>query len=387
MTEYDVAIIGGGPAGLITARYLSEKGYSVILFEEDSEIGVPLRCGEFLPSKEEITKNLLLRAPHFLFDYPSKSIINNTRYIRLYSPNGKSWTFDFSGHVISRHLFDSYLAVNAGNAGTEIRVGTRVTRLNQHEIVTKKEKVTAKIIVGADGPLSIVAKSLGFPHYQNVPHEMIYAIEYQMSGIDVESDVIEMYFGEDYTPGGYAWIIPKDDNFANVGLGIRLPFVKDKVTLIEFLRRFINKHPVASSKLRKGRVVAKVGGVVPVGGPLAKTHNDFALLVGDAGGFVMASNGGGVPPALVSGYSAAEAINRYLAGNSTTLSVFEEIWRSYLGQELSDALYLRKLMDLAMKSDKIMNKVMYLLGEKAMADIIRCKVPGKIKTISRLFIR
>ncbi|MGQ4832545.1 MAG: geranylgeranyl reductase family protein [Candidatus Asgardarchaeia archaeon] len=387
MQEYDVAIIGGGPAGLTAARFIAEKGYSVVVFEEDYEIGVPLRCGEFLPSKEEITQKLLTRAPEFLLEYPSKSIMNDTKYMRLYAPNGKAWTFNFSGHVISRHIFDSYLAVHAGNAGSEIKVGARVVQLDGHIVITKNDKISAKVIVGADGPLSLVARSLNFPHYQNNVREMIYAIEFQMSDINVESDVIEMYFGEDYTPGGYAWIIPKDDDFANVGLGIRMPFVKDKTTLNEFLKRFINKHPVASQKLKKGKVIAKVSGVVPVGGPLQRTYNDFALLVGDAGGFVMASNGGGVPTALISGYSAAEAIDMYLSEQSKTLAVFEELWKKYMGNELGDALYLRKLMDVAMKSDTLMNKVMSLLGENAMADIVRCKVPSKIKSILKLFMR
>ncbi|NIQ33794.1 MAG: hypothetical protein GTN80_09190 [Nitrososphaeria archaeon] len=246
-------------------------------------------------------------------------------------------------------------------------------------------RVETEVLIAADGSFSRTARSIGLD-LRASPYNYSPVLQYVMENITVEDDVVEMYMGREYAPGGYTWIIPRGDGTANVGLGIRSPFYERGTTIHEFLQRFIRRHPAASSKLKEGIIISRVGGLMPVGGPIPKTATDDIMVVGDAAGHVMASNGGGVPPALVCGEIAGEtAANRI--NNGVCLSLYEEMWRSEVGEELNTSLKVREMGDLAMKSDDFMNGILEILGPKNIGEMIRCRLPLGLAQLYRLAMK
>ena len=383
--QYDVIVVGAGPAGSMTAKIVAEKGLSVLPIEEHKKIGEPLQCGEFMPSASQM-KLLLPDAPNHdnTFFYPDFVIKTKIDKIRIYGPKESFWEFNFDGYVIDRPLFDEYLSKKAVDAGAEILLGKRVVDVSSHTVTLNDgTKFTAKAIVGADGPTSIVARKLNYPHYQRNPNLFASAVEYQLGDVSVESNTVEMYFGSKVAPGGYAWIIPKSPSVANVGLGLRATFKKPGQTLFDYLNYFINSNSFSSSKVRGGQILKKIAGSIPVGGPLKRTWFSSSLVVGDAAGFVMATNGGGVPTALVGGIAAGEALEKFIT-ESQSLEYYETLWKKYMGRELSNALKLREMTDLVMKNDTLFEKALELLGTNAMCEIIMCKIPRRLNIIAKL---
>src|SRR5437773_10975727 len=103
-----------------------------------------------------------------------------------------------------------------------------------------------------------------------------------------------MYMDPRYSPGGYGWIIPKGHGRANVGIGIREPYVRRNWQIRERLAGLIDKNKVAAQRLRGGQKASLIGDSLAVGGPLARNYTERVLAVGDAAGMVTTKNGGGI---------------------------------------------------------------------------------------------
>jgi digeranylgeranylglycerophospholipid reductase len=378
--SYDVVVVGAGPAGLSAARAAAEKGVKALLVDKRAEIGDNNHCGELLPSPGEM-KGLLPRASEVekLVDVPSRLIMARTRTLRFISPAGKNHEFPFESNIIDRRGFEKHLAIEASRYGADVMPSTKVVGIAEDRkgvlAISKGEKIEIQspVIIGCDGIGSRIARWAGLGNNMS-PHDSIVGVQFEMSRVKVENDIVDMYFGANVAPGGYAWIIPKGDDVANVGLGIRTAFSEKGVSLMEYLHRFINFNKVASKKVSKGTAVAFRKGVIPVGGPISRTFNENVIVAGDAGGFTMAANGGGMPPGLVTGKIAGEIAADFLNAKAE-ISHYEEEWQHQIGKELKTALEIRKLIDKAMDSDDKMESIMNRLGPKYMSELIRCRLP------------
>ena len=203
-TDVDVLVVGSGPAGSTTARYAAMGGASVMFIERRPEVGVPVRCGEFMPSIEEI-KGMF---PNYvdedsLFDIPQELRCLETHGIKLVDPKGKITLLDHEGYTTDRDRFDQYLAKLAVEEGAVLERNCLFKGIENGVAKTSHGDVRYKVIVGADGPGSRVARSLGLPRNQN-PYPAVTA---QVKG-DFEP-YLYMFFG-DVAPGAYSWIIPKE---------------------------------------------------------------------------------------------------------------------------------------------------------------------------------
>jgi digeranylgeranylglycerophospholipid reductase len=380
----DVLVVGAGPAGLSAASAAAKKGVRTLLIDKRAEIGDNNHCGELLPSPREM-KGLLPRAHEVekLVDVPSRLIMARAKTLRFVSPSGKSHEFPFESNIIDRRGFEKHLAIEASRHGADVMPSTKAIGMAEGHnglIATSKgEKIEIQspVIIGCDGIGSSVAKWAGLGNNMS-PHDSIVGVQFEMARIEIESDVVEMYFGVDVAPGGYAWVIPKGDDVANVGLGIRTAFSEKGVSVKEYLNRFIRFNKVASKKVSKGTAVAFRKGVIPVGGPIAKTFNENVIVAGDAGGFTMAANGGGMPPGLVTGKIAGEVAADHL-NNMEQISHYEKEWRNQIGKELKTALEIRRLIDKAMDSDDKIESIMNRLGPKYMSELIRCRLPRVLR--------
>ncbi len=388
--HYDVTIVGAGPAGSTCAQKLAKAGLRVALIDRRTKLGNPVQCGEFLPTSHEMLDMLpSCKRASRLVNVPSQFIENKTHILRMVSPKNSEFQFSLRANILNRADFDSSLAMTAIDLGADLLLGSRVIRVdNESRLVLKNNgetmEITSYVVVAADGATSVVAKYLGHI-FTHDPNDISPAIQFVLEGCEFDDDVTEMYFGSDISPGGYAWIIPKSDNVANVGLGIRRQFQRDNAPLIKYLQRMIKKHPLVAPRCKKAKIKARVSALIPMGGPLKKTYSKSTLLVGDAAGHVMASNGGGIPTALAGGDIAADTIISYLS-EGTPLSEYEKQWRVEFGNELDSALRILHIADRVMPSESLTDICMRLAGPRFLKHIIRCRLPIAVDLASKTFV-
>ena len=301
----DILVIGAGPAGSSAAKHAALNGAKILMIDKKSEIGSPKRCAEGV-SKEGL--KALGIEPH------CRWIAKELTGVKFISPNGTSvWLNEErvklpeAGYILERKIFDKHMAMNAARAGVEIMVKTIATGLKRSEeglIVTaecmdQSFEINAKIVIAADGPESRVGRWAGLKTTLK-PKNMESCAQFEMAGVEMEdSNSIEFYFGS-VAPGGYAWIFPKGDDIANVGLGI-ITTQTDK-TAYQHLQEFVSNCP---STQNAQPVELNIGGD-PVGGMLKKLVTDNVVLVGDAASQVSPLTGGGIISAMKAGVFAGE---------------------------------------------------------------------------------
>ena len=356
VVKVDVVVVGAGPAGSTAAEHAALKGASVLLLEKRPQVGTPVRCGEFMPAVEEM-KDIFPRATELdsIFDIPNNLHSLPTEVIRIYSPKLRHWDVPFYGYTTDRDLFDQYLASKAVKAGAELRTGLECTGVKGRLVSTPEMDIEAKVVIGADGPLSLVGKNLGYQRSK----DLCPAVTVQVKG---DFDPIpEMYFGT-VAPGGYAWVLPKK-GYANVGLGVAPRFSRMPVS--EYFDQFLKLKDIMSTAQPMGKFV-------PMSGPIRRTVIGDSLLVGDAAGQVMAVNGGGIPIAMMCGRMAGQAAAD-TALNGLPLTAYEEKWRREVYRPLRTAVHTKWLANTCFGSQWRLETAMRFLGQRRINKLIRCK--------------
>lgn len=376
----DIVIIGAGPAGSTAAEVASAAGAEVVLIDRKAEIGSPVQCGGFLPEAHEL-KELMPNAklPETLVEPSERCVLHRTKLQRIFSPSGVSKEFDVDGRVVDRRAFDRYLATRAARAGAKILPFTRA--IFSQSILNLSGRfrgsLTPKVIIGADGPHSTTARWIG-----SQQRELGICIEYEMADAKIDPDAAEMYFGLKYAPGGYAWIIPMGSDTANVGVGIRSSYLSGE-KLPQVLDFFIRNHPIAGPKLKSGEVLAVMRGSVPAGGMPDLIQKGNVLLAGDAAGHVMATSGGGIPLAMVAGRIAGEVAAGSVRGNATldcySVSVDDEF-----GQTLGQSVQIRRMVDIVMRSDRLIDSLIGALDPDQIKSIMRGQIPPALSALRDL---
>ena len=168
--EYDIIVVGAGPAGSIASRFAAEQGVSVLMLEKDRDVGYPVRCGEaiskagveeFIPSDE---KWIATKISKFSFN----------------APDGSEVVVEFgdAGYVLERRIFDYELARTAAEAGAEIITRAYVNGLLfdegkvsgvKYELNGEQKEVTAKVVIAADGVESRVGRWAGLANAHRFP--------------------------------------------------------------------------------------------------------------------------------------------------------------------------------------------------------------------------
>jgi digeranylgeranylglycerophospholipid reductase len=205
-------------------------------------------------------------------------------------------------------------------------------------------------------------------------------LQYEMVDVDIDPDAAEMYFGSKFSPGGYAWIIPMGQDVANVGVGVRTQYIERGLRIPSIIEAFIEESP-ASDKIKRGEVVSVMRGTVPASGTRV-LHQGNVLFAGDAAGQVMATSGGGIPLAVVAGSIAGEVAARHVLGQGS-LSEYPERIREAFGGELSRSVQIRRMVDLLMRSDKLMDSLFSMIEPEDMKAIQRGQIPGTLGRICR----
>ncbi|OYT54544.1 MAG: digeranylgeranylglycerophospholipid reductase [Candidatus Altiarchaeales archaeon ex4484_2] len=339
MDEYDVVVVGAGPAGSTAARFAAEKA-RVLLVDKHREIGSPKRCGE----------GLTLDAFRDL-DIPlDKRFINKKIYGSVvYAPGGGKIEIRYdepAGYIIERKIFDKFLAAEASRKGVRVLADAYATLNTVNGRIMgvrirhqgEEREIKAKVVIAADGVESQIARQAGINTALN-PRDIDSCFEYEMSDIKIEDpNMIHAYLGNKIAPGGYIWIFPKDDDRANVGVGV---CGGERETAKYYLDRFIKSRP----DLRGGSILEVNVGCIPVGASLKELVRDNLMVVGDAARQVNPVHAGGVHNAMLAGKlagtTAAETIDSQDLG---ILKRYELGWNSSKGKQLERILRIRYFM-------------------------------------------
>ncbi len=355
MIRTDVLVIGAGPAGSTAAKHAALGGADVILIDKKSEIGAPKRCAEGV-SMGGLESLGIKPNPQW--------ITRKIEGVRLVSPNGTSvWlTSDRvelpeAGYILERKVFDKHMAMDAARAGSKIMIKTLARSLERKdddgylvnlETMGEEFQIKARIIIAADGPESRVARWAGLKTATK-PKDMESAAQFEMVGVEMEdSHCIEFYFGS-VAPGGYAWIFPKGDDIANVGLGVLS--TKTSKSAYEHLLEFVEDCPAT----RDAQPVELNIGGDPVGGMPKKLVTDGLMVVGDAAGQVNPLTGGGIISGMTGSMLAGRVAAKAMKDNDTSkgrLREYEKLCYDSIGKEIDKYLKVKDYM-LSLSDDEL----------------------------------
>jgi len=341
-TISDVLVVGAGPCGSFTAMHLAKLGKSVTVFEEHNQIGIPTHCAGHL--------SIIGLKQLGLYSLPPDIIQNSFKGANFYSPNGNKFTVHFNRPItctVDRAKFDRYIAEKAQNAGAEYHLNSHVEALTLNNGTTEgvivrqqtEEHNHARIVVDAEGILSKLSRQAGLP----APQRIVKAVEAEVENLhDTESDSVDVYLGNSYAPGFYAWLIPKKDGKAKVGLAAKTGNPK------ELLERLIRKQPAASRKLRSAKILSSTFHSITLGGPATHPYSNGFLAIGDAASQVKPTTGGGVIMGLTCAQAAAKVASEALDNNDSSsqfLKKYGNLCRKLLSFDMKIMLGMRSTLD------------------------------------------
>jgi len=377
--KYDVTVVGAGPAGSTAAKFLSEKGFNVLLLDKE-KFPRSKPCGGGLPIR-------VLNRFRYVKD---KGLIESYSFGGFaYSPSLK-YKVELQRNepiaaMILRKKFDMELVQLAVDNGADFIDGRAVEDIKISKEKTKiilddKTEVDSEIVVGADGVWSIVAKRSVLEHTQRKTGMCVFQ-EY-----NVDEEIIDKLFGEErmcYTHlkfqniPGYGWVFPKKQHL-NIGIAKLTPDVnisKTKMNLLNIYRDYIKtlkKTRVIPENLEIGRCK---GGVLPVA-PLEKTYANRVIIVGDAGGLINPISGEGIYYAMSSGKIAAQVISESLENDDASekfLSKYQKNWKKDFGKDIE--ILLRSTKNLTIQTEKF---VKLASRDEKLADIALSILKGDI---------
>lgn len=290
-------VIGAGPAGSIAAISALRSGHEAVVSEEHPSAGLPRNCsGHFSMDGLESLRGFADYRKFVLNPIRGAHIHLGAVALSVRRPSPVSLVCD-------RAALDQALAARAELEGARMNYGERV-----------KGRFHAENIIGADGPLSSVARHFSFPPIRKFAATMQAMVDYRCD----EKDMVEVHISNSMFPGFFAWVIPHDEYRAELGVGVELP-----ESAAAAWRRLLKLKGVRAAPRPTGSIIPLEAR--PQTAKRAGRRN--VILAGDAAGQVKATTGGGV----VFGANCAAIAGRR-AGSPL---LYEAEWRALLGPDLA----------------------------------------------------
>jgi len=285
-------VVGAGPSGCRTAEIIAREGYEVLILEEHPKIGEPVQCTGLVSKRiGKIPKSIILNK------------IEKARFFcgeNFFEIDSKEPMF-----VLDRRNYDLWLAERAKKAGAEIKTSTRFIDLKNGIIFTTKGKFQTKILVGADGPNSSVAKKARIKQ----PENLFFALQVKVKST-FDDNSVELHFGSNIAPSGFAWIVPENEKIARVGL-------MSNKNPNNYLETFLKK------RFGKIEFHEKIGDVLRFG-IIEKSVKGNVLLVGDSACQIKPFSGGGLVYNKICSEVAGKAIVKALEEENFSEKFFIE---------------------------------------------------------------
>jgi len=350
LKRVDILVVGGGPAGAVAARRAAETGARVLLVDQEDGTSGDVRCtGLVSPRTREI------------LGFTETSILREIRRARVYAPGGRVLEIaseTTKGLVLDRAVLRRELFEKALEAGVEIRCPARAVGASGGSVRVEAgggaESIEAPVVIGADGPRSSVASWFDLAR----PAQFLRASQAVVEGKGARPDGVEVFLGNQVAPGFFAWSVPAEEGRLRVGLAVAKETDPEPFLARLLARRF------------PGRVIARGGGLIPIGAP-ALTVGDGVLLVGDAAGQAKPSSGGGIYTGSLCASLAGEIAGyAALTGQVTcqTLEEYDRRWRKALGEELRFGLSLHQAR--TSLTDEAIDALVLALDEPSVLEVV-----------------
>ncbi|MCW3122567.1 MAG: geranylgeranyl reductase [Flavipsychrobacter sp.] len=339
---YDIVIIGAGPAGCACALALKDAGLRVAILDKQNFPRDKV-CGDAIPGRAIKTLRNIDPAYEASFRQFSKKFA--TKKTSLFY-KGQAITFNWVGeaYTCARMDFDNFLfSLVKENTGTEIFTDTTPGTLiisNDHVTIPVKNSdrtITAKMIIGADGAQSAVAKQLTNRTVDR-DHYVGSVRAYYENVADLNNDTTDIYFDKRFLPS-YLWVFPLPGNMANVGFGmLSSEIAKRKINIKKAFYEFIEQTPELKLKFKDAVLYGDLEGFgLPLGSKIGVLSGARYMLTGDAASLIDPISGDGIGNAMLSGRLAAlQAIQCFQQNNFTApfMQGYDSALTGALGKEL-----------------------------------------------------
>jgi len=334
--RWDVIVVGAGPAGSATARLLAKTGARVLLLDR-SRFPREKPCSEYLSPE---STRVLERLGAEVLDAVAAAAPARLTGMRVVAPSGTGVVgrFDTFSFALPRTTFDSILRDAAEAAGAEVREGVKVEELVYDGgavggVVAratgngKRETIRARVVVGADGLRSVVARRLG-KVIRTAPYRVAFTA-HVADACDVD-DLGEMHVGRP----GYVGLGPIGAGVTTVALVLPLAEARRGEQFFDELNRF----PGVAGRFDPRRIVRRVLATGPFARWSRRPAATGALLVGDAADFFDPFTGQGIYSALRGAELAAAAIVDTLATGARLQRYARARRREFAGKWLLERL-------------------------------------------------
>jgi geranylgeranyl reductase family protein len=335
---FDVVIAGGSIAGLLCAREISSKGFTVLVIEEDYEIGTPEHCGG-LVSISGLSEIGIIPF--------RKTFEHKIDHAKITCPNGNSFTINSKKQKvieISRRELDKQIAFQAQNNGAVIKVRTSFQERTRTGIRTNKENIDCNIFVDARGVSSLIHKDRT---------GILSSAQYEIYAKWIRNGEVEVIFDQEKYPGFFAWVIPSNEGKGKVGVAGR------GINVAEAIDDFLKEKGEFST-------IRKIFAPIWIKGPIKKFVEDKTVFVGDAAGQAKPTTAGGIFTSGMGGIYAGQAISKFLkTDNHDDLRQYQKRWTSRFGKEFEKQSLARKVLE------RIDNETMNQLFDSITPEIIK----------------
>ena len=319
--NFDVVVGGGSVGGLSFAMQAASLGLSVLVLEEDKQVGEPEKCDGLVSSRA--LDRYIRPSPGCVQSRVKRGVIH--------SPSGISVSLDASALdvvVIDRSAYEEQIAAAAAANGALVRTGMRVTGVSQDEDCVRvaasggsSSEYRGSYYVDATGPAGVIGRNRT---------GLIPAAKYEVEGDWFADGEVQVFLDRERYPEFFAWVIPRGDGIAKVGAaGIGINSFK---TLDSFLQG------------KKCKIRSKVAAPIYVGGPVEDFRVGRTVYVGESAGQVKPTTAGGILGSVAGGLMAARWMAESIStGDPSVIGNYKRDWDERFGREFRLMKRLRGL--------------------------------------------
>ncbi len=357
----EIAVIGAGPAGLRVAERTASAGYETVVLEKKSVIGKPVQCAGIV-------------SPRVISLTETNSGVTKPKKAIIHSPSGNELVIKAKNDqaiIIDRAQFDRELADKAIRAGAEIKLASPVKKIKKSSGCGKKiyfshngqkKTISPDVIVGADGPGSIVRRSEKLPS----PDKIMPAVQ---ALVPDEGKDVHIHLGKNVAPGFFLWDIPSRT-------GRLIGLASSDGNTFQYLQNFLR------SKGLEKKVIAYLSGTIPLG-DMGESVKDDLMLVGDSACHVKPMSGGGIYFGLKAADMCSDVLINAIEENDTSkerLKEYHEHWHNDIGKNIMRGMRARPIFENL--SDEDLDKMIQMFQKERTRKVI--EEMGDIDNPSRL---